>query len=180
MGLRKIGSGSNLPEKINVVIEIPSRSEPVKYEVDKDSGAMFVDRFMSTCMRYPCEYGYIPNTLAQDDDPVDVLVICPFPLITGSYISCRPIGILDMEDEKGHDSKLLAVPTEELTPLYKDAYTPEDLPPTLLNAIKHFFSHYKDLEEGKWVKINGWLGSDAAKKEIVESIERYKEYKKQK
>ena len=179
MGLRKVGSGANLPKEINVIIEIPSRSEPVKYEVDKDTGTMHVDRFMSTCMRYPCEYGYIPHTLSEDDDPVDVLVICPFPLISGSCIACRPIGILGMEDEKGPDSKLLAVPMEELTSLYKDINVPDDLPHTLLNAIEHFFQHYKDLEENKWVKVKGWLGIKAAEKEIMDSVERYAQYKKE-
>jgi inorganic pyrophosphatase len=173
MSLRKVVPGENIPDEINVVIEIPSRSDPVKYEVDKDTGIMFVDRFMSTSMLYPCDYGYIPHTLSEDNDPVDVLVVCPFPLISGSVVHCRPIGILEMEDESGPDSKLLAVPISSLTPLYDEVHTPHDLPPASLNSIHHFFEHYKDLEEGKWVKIKGWHGPEAAKKEVMSSVKRY-------
>jgi len=177
MSINKLSAGENIPEEINVIIEIPANSEPIKYEVNKDSGMMFVDRFMSTSMVYPCDYGYIPQTLSKDNDPVDVLVVCPFPLISGSVVQCRPIGILSMEDEEGHDSKLLAVPIDRLTSLYQNIQAPKDLPAPLLNKIRHFFEHYKDLESNKWVKIQGWNGIEEARQEIIESIERYKQYK---
>jgi len=177
MSVNNLLPGDNIPEEINVIIEIPANSEPIKYEVDKDSGMMFVDRFMSTSMVYPCDYGYIPQTLSKDNDPVDVLVVCPFPLISGSVVRCRPIGILSMEDEQGHDSKLLAVPIDRLTPLYRDVQEPKDLPAPLLNKIQHFFQHYKDLESNKWVKIQGWHGIEEAKKEIIDSMNRYRKYK---
>ena len=173
MSLNKVSSGRNLPDDINVIIEIPSHGEPIKYEVDKESGAMFVDRFMSTAMHYPCNYGYIPHTLSEDGDPVDVLVITPIPLITGVVVRCRPIGMLKMTDEAGIDAKLLAVPVEKLCGLYKDVQKPEDLQPLLLAQISHFFEHYKDLEKGKWVKLKGWKGIDAAKKEIMDSVDRF-------
>lgn len=166
--------GKNAPEEINVIIEIPAHSEPVKYEVDKETGTMVVDRFMLTSMRYPCEYGYIPNTLGKDGDPVDVLVISPLPLITGAVITTRPIGVLLMEDESGEDNKILAVPVNSLTPLYKNVHKPEDLFPLTLERISHFFEHYKDLEKTKWVKIHGWEGAESAKKIILESIEDFK------
>lgn len=173
--LNSITSGNNIPNEINVIIEIPAHSEPVKYEVDKASGAMFVDRFMTTSMRYPCDYGYIPNTLCGDGDPIDVLVITPLPLITGAVIRARPIGVLNMVDESGEDNKILAVPIDKLTPLYKDIQKPEDLFPLTLDRIAHFFEHYKDLEAGKWVKVQGWEGPDVAKKVILESIKSFKE-----
>lgn len=173
MSFKRVSAGANLPEEMNVIIEIPANSDPVKYEVDKETGTLFVDRFMTTCMHYPCNYGYIPQTLSQDGDPLDVLVIAPFPLMSGSVIRCRPIGMLDMQDEAGFDSKLIAVPVSDLTSLYDAIQTPEDLSPVLLHSIQHFFAHYKDLEPNRWVKIKGWLGSEAAKKEIEKSIERY-------
>lgn len=173
MGLAIVMAGRNLPDDINVIIEIPARSEPIKYEVDKESGALFVDRFLSTAMHYPCDYGYIPMTLSEDGDPVDVLVITPFPVNRGCVLRCRPIGVLTMIDEAGDDQKILAVPIQKLTSLYDHVNTPQDLPPLLLKQISHFFEHYKDLEEGKWVKLNGWLGPDEAKKEIQLSIKRY-------
>lgn len=173
MGLRQLGPGDKAPEEINVIIEIPSNSDPVKYEVEKESGLLFVDRFMTTCMHYPCNYGYVPKTLSADNDPVDVLVDCPFPLISGSVVRCRPIGILDMVDEQGPDSKIIAVPVAELSSLYDNIQAPEDLSPALLHSIQHFFTHYKDLEPGKWVKINGWGDAKAAKQEIVQSIKQY-------
>ena len=176
MSINKLSAGDNIPEEINVIIEIPANSEPIKYEVNKDSGLMFVDRFMSTSMLYPCDYGYIPQTLSKDNDPVDVLVVCPFRLISGSVVRCRPIGILCMEDEEGHDSKLLAVPIDRLTPLYQNVQEPKDLPAALLNKIRHFFEHYKDLESNKWVKIQGWRGIEEARQEITESIKRYRQY----
>lgn len=173
MGLGSIKSGIQVPEDINVIIEIPAHSDPIKYEVDKESGSLFVDRFMSTCMHYPCDYGYIPQTLSDDGDPVDVLVLTPFPVNWGCVIRCRPIGMLVMTDEAGEDRKILAVPINKLTSLYSDVQKPEDLPALLLKQISHFFSHYKDLEEGKWVKLDGWQNAQAAKQEILDSIQRY-------
>lgn len=175
MNLDRVSPGKNIPEEVNVIIEIPSHSDPVKYEVDKETGAMFVDRFMNTAMHYPCNYGYIPHTLSEDGDPVDVLVLTPIPVISGSVITCRVIGMLNMEDEAGPDAKLLAVPTTKLCKLYKDVITPDDAPPQLLAQITHFFEHYKDLEEGKWVKVAGWVGPDEAKNEITEGVKRYQE-----
>ncbi|VAX07224.1 Inorganic pyrophosphatase [hydrothermal vent metagenome] len=173
MNLDRVTSGKDVPNDINVIIEIPSHSDPVKYEVDKETGAMFVDRFMNTAMHYPCNYGYIPHTLSDDGDPVDVLVVTPIPLISGSVIRCRTIGMLKMTDEAGEDAKLLAVPHEKLCKLYKDAEKPEDMSSLLLDQISHFFAHYKDLEEGKWVKIEGWTGADEARQEIMDSIARF-------
>jgi len=173
MNLDRVTSGRDVPGDINVIIEIPSHSDPVKYEVDKDTGAMFVDRFMNTAMHYPCNYGYIPHTLSDDGDPVDVLVVTPIPLISGSVIRCRAIGMLKMTDEAGEDAKLLAVPHEKLCKLYKDVEEPADMSPLLLDQISHFFNHYKDLEEGKWVKIEGWAGAEEARREIMDSITRY-------
>lgn len=173
MNLDRVSPGKNIPEEVNVIIEIPSHSDPVKYEVDKETGAMFVDRFMNTAMHYPCNYGYIPHTLSEDGDPVDVLVITPIPLISGSVITCRVIGMLNMSDEAGPDAKLLAVPITRLCKLYKDMHTPDDAPQLLLAQISHFFEHYKDLEEGKWVKVEGWENAEAAKKEIIQAVSRY-------
>ena len=173
MNLDRVGAGEHLPDEINVIIEIPSHSDPVKYEVDKATGAMFVDRFMNTAMHYPCNYGYIPKTLSQDGDPVDVLVITPIPLISGSVIKCRTVGVLKMTDEAGPDAKLLAVPINKLCRMYRHVESPEELPEMLLAQITHFFEHYKDLEDGKWVKIEGWAGTDAAKQEILDSVQRF-------
>lgn len=173
MNLDRVDPGKNIPDNINVIIEIPAHSDPVKYEVDKDTGAMFVDRFMNTAMHYPCNYGYVPHTLSEDSDPVDVLVVTPMPLISGSVVRCRPVGILKMTDEAGPDAKLLAVPITKLCQLYEKVDTPKDMPQQLLDQIAHFFEHYKDLEEGKWVKIDGWGDKQAAHQEILDSIERY-------
>ena len=173
MSLDRVGPGSNIPETFNVIIEIPAKSEPVKYEVDKDSATLMVDRFIATSMRYPTNYGYIPDTLAEDDDPADALVITPVPLIPGSIIACRPLGMLQMTDESGVDAKILAVPISKLTTMYDAVESFEDVSLYLREAIQHFFEHYKDLEKGKWVKIDGWLGVDAAKQEILSSVERY-------
>lgn len=170
----EIKSGRDIPNEINVIIEIPMHSEPVKYEVDKETGALFVDRFMITAMFYPANYGYIPNTLSEDGDPVDVLVVTPVPLINGAVIPCRPVGMLKMTDESGVDAKLIAVPTTKVSKMYQSVNTYQDLPQPLLLSIEHFFKHYKDLEEGKWVKVDGWEGPDAARKEIMQSVERYK------
>jgi inorganic pyrophosphatase len=174
MSLNKVSSGRNLPDDFNVIIEIPAHGEPIKYEVDKESGAMFVDRFMSTAMHYPCNYGYIPHTLSEDGDPVDVLVITPIPLITGVVVRCRPIGMLKMTDEAGIDAKLLAVPVDKLCSLYSNVNKPDDVQPWLLEQISHFFEHYKDLEKGKWVKVEGWVGMDDARAEILAGVERYR------
>lgn len=173
MSLDRVPSGKDLPNDFNVVIEIPMHGEPVKYEVDKESGAIFVDRFMSTSMHYPCNYGYIPHTIAGDGDPVDVLVITQFALPPGVVVRCRPIGVLCMVDEAGSDAKVLAVPVDKLTRMYSDLQSPEDAPLILREQIAHFFAHYKDLEPGKFVKIEGWLGVDAAKQEIVDGVGRY-------
>ncbi len=171
---QQIPPGQNAPNECNVIIEIPAHGEPVKYEVDKQTGALVVDRFMTATMRYPCDYGYIPGTLAEDNDPIDVLVVSPFPLLSGCIIQVRPIGMLKMTDESGKDSKILAVPTDKLTKLYQSIHKPEDLFPLLLEQIGHFFKHYKDLEPGKWVKIEGWEGPSLAKAEIEAGINRYK------
>jgi inorganic pyrophosphatase len=175
MNLDRVSSGKDVPNDINVIIEIPAHSDPVKYEVDKETGAMFVDRFMGTAMYYPCNYGYVPHTICGDGDPADVLVVTPNPLISGSVVRCRPVGLLQMEDESGQDAKVLAVPIDKMTSLYNSVETFRDLPRTLLDQIAHFFDHYKDLESGKWVKIKGWLGPEDAKKEISESIVRFME-----
>jgi len=173
MSLEDVKSGRELPHDINVIIEIPMDSEPVKYEVDKDSGAIFVDRVLTTPMRYPCNYGYIPHTLCGDGDPIDVLVVMPVPVLPGTVVRCRPVGVLKMTDESGEDAKLVAVPHDKIFPAYKNVATIEDLNPLTLERIGHFFAHYKDLEKGKWVKIEGWEGVDAAKAEIDDSVQRF-------
>ena len=174
MSLNKVPSGRDLPNDFNVIIEIPMNADPIKYEVDHDSGALFVDRFMSTAMHYPCNYGYIPNTLADDGDPVDVLVITPVPLIPGVVVTCRPLGMLRMDDEAGGDNKLIAVPIDKILSLYSQWQKPEDLNPMRLNTIKHFFEHCKDLEPGKWVKVLGWEGPDAARDEVRNGMAAWK------
>jgi inorganic pyrophosphatase len=180
MSLNNIDAGRNPPEEINAVIEIPANGDPIKYEVDKKSGALFVDRFMSTAMHYPCNYGYVPHTLGEDGDPVDILVVAPYPVLSGSVIRCRPIGMMTMTDEAGEDAKLLAVPTDKLSALYRNIKSPQDLPEPYLQTIAHFFQHYKDLEPGKWVKVHGWKGVEEAKAEIMSCIKRYKEMTKAK
>lgn len=171
----KVKPGQNIPYDINVIIEIPAFSNPVKYEVNKESGVLYVDRFMSTAMHYPCNYGYMPKTLCKDGDPLDVLVMAPFPLLNGSVIRCRPIGLLIMTDEAGEDSKLLAVPVDKLSGLYSHIKSYRDVGESTLNSIAHFFEHYKDLEPNKWVKIGGWQDIDEACNEIQLSLERYQE-----
>ena len=177
MNLDRVPSGSNVPNDVNVIIEIPMHAPPIKYEVNKETGAMFVDRFMWTAMHYPCNYGYIPRTLAGDGDPVDVLVLSPVPLITGVVVRCRPVGMLKMEDDAGDDTKLLAVPIDKLTPLYRAINSPRDLPEATTAQITHFFQHYKDLEPGKWVKVIGWMDAEEAKAEILAGIKGYKSAK---
>jgi inorganic pyrophosphatase len=173
MNLDRVSAGKGVPNDCNVIIEIPMHGDPIKYEVDKETGAVFVDRFMSTAMRYPCNYGYIPRTLSGDGDPCDVLVLSPVPLITGVVVRCRPIGMLKMDDEAGVDAKILAVPVDKLSSLYRAIESPRDLPEITTRQIAHFFEHYKDLEPGKWVRVSSWVGAEEAKNEIVESVARY-------
>jgi inorganic pyrophosphatase len=177
MSLDNVTAGKNTPHEFNVIIEIPMNADPIKYEVDKETGAIFVDRFMSTSMHYPTNYGYVPKTISGDGDPVDVLVITPVPLIPGVVVTCRPIGILKMEDEAGMDGKVLAVPTDKILSIYTQWQKPEDMNPMRLKTIAHFFEHYKDLEQGKWVKILGWEGPQAAMQEIEEGIANYRKQK---
>ena len=171
MSFRDIPAGKDIPNDIYVVIEIPANSSPIKYEIEKDYDAVFVDRFMATPMFYPANYGYVPNTLADDGDPLDVLVVTPYPVMPGSVIRARPIGILDMSDEAGRDSKVVAVPHDKLSVLYRDVKEPADLGQLLLDQNSHFFENYKDLEPGKWVKVDGWRGSDAARDAVIASVE---------
>jgi inorganic pyrophosphatase len=172
MDLQKIPAGSNPPLDINVIIEVPMGSDPVKYELDKKSGAIFVDRFLHTAMYYPANYGFIPQTLSDDGDPVDVLVVGMHPVVPGAVLRSRPVGVLMMEDEKGFDEKILAVPHDKLHPFYSTVKTYEALPSVLIQQIAHFFEHYKDLEEDKWVKVTGWEGLDKAQAMINQGIER--------
>jgi inorganic pyrophosphatase len=171
MNIEKIGAGKNAPKEINVIIEVPMGSDPVKYEFDKDSGAIMVDRFVQTAMFYPCNYGFVPSTLSKDGDPVDVLVLANHPIIPGAVIKARPIGVLMMEDESGLDEKILAVPTVKLDPYFADIKSYKDLPEVLINRIKHFFENYKALEKGKWVKVGGWEDEAAAEKIIQEGLD---------
>jgi len=173
MALELVPSGRDVPNDFNVIIEIPMNSEPVKYEVDKASGAIFVDRVLTTPMRYPCNYGYIPHTLSGDGDPADVLVIMPMPLVPGCVIRCRAVGMLKMVDEAGEDMKIVAVPISKVFPAYDSVKHVDELPMLTKDRIQHFFEHYKDLEKGKWVRLEGWAGADAARAEIVASIDRY-------
>lgn len=170
MGFDQVKAGKDVPNDINVIIEISAQGDPIKFEVDKDSGAVFVDRFMGTSMRYPINYGYVPHTVAGDGDPVDVLVVTPFPLQPGVVIRARPVGVLKMEDEGGVDAKVVAVPVSKLTPLYDKVQTIDDLPELLMKQTVHFFEHYKDLEPGKWVKVTGWGSVEDAKKEILDGL----------
>lgn len=174
MILDRVGPGGDAPDTVNVIIEIPMRGEPVKYEIDKESGALFVDRFLEVSMVYPCNYGYIPHTLAEDGDPADVLVPTPVPLIAGSVVVCRPVGLLNMVDEHGGDAKILAVPIDKVYRKYAHIQKPTDLSPGLIDRITHFFEHYKDLEKGKWVEVKGWKGAAAARTEIRDSLKRFK------
>ena len=172
MDLNKIAVGNNPPEDVNVIIEIPQGGFPVKYEMDKASGAMFVDRFLHTSMIYPGNYGFIPHTLSADGDPCDVLVVGQSPVIPGAIIRSRPVGVLFMEDEKGVDEKILAVPVEALYPFYSKVVSYQDFPGILSEQVAHFFQHYKDLEKGKWVKNMSWAGPEEAKATILEAMRR--------
>lgn len=173
MGLDHVPAGNNPPEEINVIIEIPKDSEPVKYEVDKQSGAIFVDRVLSTPMRYPCNYGYVPDTVCGDGDPADVMVILPLPLVPGSVIRCRPVGVLKMVDEAGSDEKILAVPVAKVFAGYAHVNDIDQVSPHWLERIGHFFEHYKDLEKEKWVRLEGWGNAEEAKRVLVESMKRF-------
>lgn len=173
MNIDKINAGKNLPEEINVIIEIPMNSDPVKYEFDKESGAIFVDRFVQAAMYYPCNYGFVPHTLSDDGDPIDVMVICHYPVVPGAVIKCRPVGVLMMEDESGQDEKILAVPTTKLDITFAGVNSINDVDETLKARITHFFEHYKDLEKGKWVKVKGFEDAAKAKSLITEAVERY-------
>ena len=176
MGFEALGPGSKAPEEFHVVIEIAANTGPVKYEVDKETGLLFVDRFMNVSMHYPANYGYIPQTLYDDGDPTDVLVLTPHAVVPGSVIKCRAVAVLDTEDESGRDAKVLAVPTDKVsTKYYADMKDLADVPQRMQNEIKHFFERYKDLEEGKWVKIAGWRDAAEARSEISRSIEAYNE-----
>ncbi|MGO4740664.1 inorganic diphosphatase [Bosea sp. 2KB_26] len=177
MRLDAISIGKNPPDEVNVVIEVAIGGEPIKYEMDKEAGTLFVDRFLYTPMRYPGNYGFIPHTLSEDGDPCDVLVANTRPLIPGSYIAVRPIGVMMMEDEGGGDEKIIAVPVPKLTKRYENVHNYTDLPQITLDQIQHFFEHYKDLEPGKWVKLTGWGDATKAKQLIVEAMQRVKKAK---
>lgn len=174
MFIDKISIGKDAPKDINVIIEIPMDNDPIKYEFDKDSGAILVDRFMQTTMRYPCNYGFVPHTLSEDGDPIDVLVVTNYPIIPGAVVRVRPIGVLLMEDESGKDEKIIAVPVSKLDVSFDKIKSVEDLDQIFLDRIKHFFEHYKDLDKGKWVKVEGWDNVDKAEKLIIEAMQRAK------
>ncbi len=173
MSLQQVPAGRNLPDEINVIIEVPMNSPAIKYEVDKESGAIFVDRMLKTAMYYPCNYGYVPHSLCGDGDTLDVLVVLPLPLVPGTVIQCRPVGVLQMKDEAGEDAKILAVPISDVTGIYRDIVSFEDIDKLLLDQIEHFFEHYKDLEPNKWVRTGEWEDVNVARKEIMDSIECY-------
>ena len=172
MDLSKIKTGNNPPDDINVLVEVPLGGDAIKYEIDKESGAMFVDRFLYTEMRYPCNYGFVPHTLSLDGDPVDVMVVGNRPLVPGCVLRVRPVGVLLMSDDTGQDEKILAVPHPKTTAYYDKIATYHDLPQILIDKIQHFFEHYKDLETGKWTKVEGWYGVDKARELIRSAVER--------
>jgi inorganic pyrophosphatase len=174
MRLDAIAIGDNPPHDINVLIEVPAGGQPIKYEMDKEAGVLVVDRFLYTPMRYPGNYGFVPHTLSEDGDPIDVLICNTRELVPGCVINVRPIGVLIMEDDGGKDEKIIAVPTPHVTRRYENVHDYTDLPEITLKQIEHFFEHYKDLEPGKWVKIGGWQGAEKARTMIVEAIERAK------
>ena len=174
MDIGNLSPGKDIPNDINVIIEIAANASQVKYEVDKDSGLLIVDRFMPTAMHYPCNYGFVPSTLAEDGDPVDVLVMTPFDVQPGALIRCRAIGMLKMTDEAGKDSKVLCVPINKVCMQYEHIKTLEDVPQLFRDSIKHFFENYKALEPNKWVKVDGWLGKAEAEAEIKAGVEHYK------
>jgi inorganic pyrophosphatase len=172
MDVSKIAIGTKPPQDVNVIIEVPAGSEPVKYEMDKESGALFVDRIIHTAMRYPANYGFIPHTLGDDGDPLDALVVSGVPFMAGCVVRARPVGVLMMEDDKGGDEKLLCVPIDKLHPYYQGVASYTELPAIVIEQVQHFFAHYKDLEKGKWAKVNGWEGLETAERLIMESISR--------
>jgi inorganic pyrophosphatase len=174
MSLKSIDYGSNAPDEVNTIIENPMGGTPVKYELDKETGAIFVDRFLHTAMFYPGNYGFIPNTLSGDGDPVDILVVGQMPVMPGCVLLARPIGVLMMEDEAGLDEKIVAVPADSLYPYHKDIKDAQDLPAIEREKIEHFFTHYKDLEKGKWSKVAGWGDAAKAKQMIKEGMDRTK------
>jgi len=174
MDLSKIPPGRNPPRDLNVVVEIPAGGLPVKYEMDKNSGALFVDRFLHTAMFYPGNYGFVPHTLSEDGDPIDVLVISAVPVIAGAVVRCRPVGVLVMQDQAGPDEKIIAVPADDLHPFHANVRSYRDLPSILLQQIEHFFQHYKDLEPAKWTKIGSWGDAAAAETLVADAIARAK------
>ena len=174
MDLSKITTGANPPWDVNALIEIPAGAAPVKYEIDKASGAMMVDRFLHTAMYYPCNYGFVPHTLSEDGDPCDIVLVAPSPVVSGCIVRCRPVGALLMEDEKGVDEKILCVPVDKLHPYYSAVKSYRDLPSILTEQIQHFFEHYKDLERGKWVKVIRWIDAEEAAAMIEAGVERAK------
>jgi inorganic pyrophosphatase len=177
MRLEALPIGKNPPHEVNVVVEVPVGGEPIKYEMHKESGALLVDRFLYTAMRYPGNYGFIPHTLSEDGDPCDVIIANQRGLLPGSVISVRPVGVLKMDDEAGGDEKIIAVPAPKLSRRYEDVHNYTDLPEITRQQIQHFFEHYKDLEGGKWVKVAGWGDAEEARRIITESIERAKNAK---
>lgn len=177
MDISKIAIGKDVPNNINVLIENTMGGTPVKYEIDKESGALFVDRFVHTAMFYPANYGFIPGTLGGDGDPVDVLVYAQHAVMAGAVIAARPVGVLVMEDDGGQDEKILAVPVDKTHPMFSDIKEYTDLPKILLDEIEHFFTHYKDLEKGKWVKMKGWEGAEKARQLILEGVANAKKAK---
>jgi inorganic pyrophosphatase len=174
MNLDAIPIGNNPPEDVNVIIEVPIGGEPIKYEMNKEAGALFVDRFLHTPMRYPGNYGFVPHTLSEDGDPIDVLVANTRPISPGAVINVRPIGVLMMEDDGGKDEKVIGVPSSKLTKRYVNVHKYSDLPEITIEQIRHFFEHYKDLEKGKWVKLLGWGEPADAHRMITEAIARAK------
>jgi inorganic pyrophosphatase len=174
MDISKIPVGIKPPQDVNVIIEVPAGGEPVKYEMDKESGALFVDRIIHTAMRYPANYGFIPHTLGDDGDPIDALVVSGVPFMPGCVVRARPVGVLMMEDDKGGDEKLLCVPLDKLHPYYEGIQNYTELPNIVTEQVEHFFAHYKDLEKGKWVKVSGWEGVPTAERLIMEAITRYR------
>lgn len=172
MRINAISIGKNPPEDVNVIIEVPVGGQPIKYEMDKEAGVLVVDRFLYTAMQYPGNYGFVPHTLSEDGDPIDVLVLNTRPLVPGCVINSRPIGVLIMEDDGGQDEKVIAVPSSKLSKRYDDIKDYTDMPDITLKQVEHFFEHYKDLEPGKWVKIGGWNNAEMARKKIVEAIRR--------
>lgn len=173
MSIIQIPAGDKLPHVFNAIIEIPAEGGSIKYEVDKDSGLLMVDRFMPVAMHYPCNYGYVPSTLAEDGDPMDVLVMTPFPVQPGALLKVRPIGLLVMSDEAGKDSKILALPIEKACVQFAEIQSIDAIPQVLLDRISHFFEHYKALEPGKWVKVEGWQDKDAAIAALEQSVKSY-------